>query len=146
MPPGTGDIALTLSQMLPLTGAVVVCTPQDVALLDAVKAIAMFRKVNIPVLGMVENMSGFVCPDNGKRYDIFGSGGARRRAEELQVPFLGDVPIHMSIRENGDSGQTLANYNDPAVAPYLDRIVRQLARNVAARAASQPILPQLPVL
>jgi ATP-binding protein involved in chromosome partitioning len=111
-----------------------------------VKAIAMFRKVNIPVLGMVENMSGFVCPDNGKRYDIFGSGGARRRAEELQVPFLGDVPIHMSIRENGDSGQTLANFNDPAVAPYLDRIVRQLARNVAARAASQPILPQLPVL
>ncbi len=76
MPPGTGDIALTLSQMLPLTGAVVVCTPQDVALLDAVKAIAMFRKVNIPVLGMVENMSYFICPDCGKRYDIFGSGGA----------------------------------------------------------------------
>ena len=73
MPPGTGDIALTLSQLLPLTGAVVVCTPQDVALLDAVKAIAMFRKVNIPMLGMVENMSYFLCPDNGKRYDIFGS-------------------------------------------------------------------------
>ncbi|HEX4132216.1 MAG TPA: Mrp/NBP35 family ATP-binding protein, partial [Pirellulales bacterium] len=80
MPPGTGDIALTLSQVLPLTGAVVVCTPQDVALLDAVKAIAMFRKVNIPVLGMVENMSYFLCPDNGKRYEIFGSGGARRKA------------------------------------------------------------------
>ena len=76
MPPGTGDVALSLSQLVPLTGAVVVCTPQDVALLDAVKAVAMFRKVNIPVLGMVENMSGFVCPDCGKRYDIFGSGGA----------------------------------------------------------------------
>ncbi|HVT26897.1 MAG TPA: Mrp/NBP35 family ATP-binding protein, partial [Lacipirellulaceae bacterium] len=80
MPPGTGDIALTLSQLLPLTGAVVVCTPQDVALLDAVKAIAMFRKVNIPMLGMVENMSYFVCPNCGQRYDIFGSGGAKRRA------------------------------------------------------------------
>ena len=98
MPPGTGDIALTLSQLLPLTGAVVVCTPQEVALLDAVKAIAMFRKVNIPILGMVENMSGFICPDCGKRYDIFGSGGARRKAEELNVPFLGEVPINMQIR------------------------------------------------
>ncbi|MEM6329986.1 MAG: Mrp/NBP35 family ATP-binding protein, partial [Planctomycetota bacterium] len=80
MPPGTGDIALTLSQLLPLTGAVVVCTPQEVALLDAVKAIAMFRKVNIPLLGMVENMSYFLCPDNGKRYDIFGTGGAKAKA------------------------------------------------------------------
>ena len=77
MPPGTGDIALTLSQLLPLTGAVVVCTPQQVALLDAVKAMAMFQKVNIPLLGMVENMSGFVCPDCEKRYDIFGSGEPR---------------------------------------------------------------------
>ncbi len=77
LPPGTGDISLTLSQLLPLAGAVVVCTPQDVALLDAVKAIAMFRKVNIPLLGLVENMSYFLCPDNGKRYDIFGHGGAR---------------------------------------------------------------------
>ena len=83
MPPGTGDIALTLSQLLPLSGAVVVCTPQDVALLDAVKAVAMFRKVNIPILGMVENMSGFLCPDCGKRYDIFGSGGAKQRASDL---------------------------------------------------------------
>src|SRR5207247_10685343 len=110
MPPGTGDIALTLSQILPLTGAVVVCTPQDVALLDVVKAIAMFRKVNIPVLGMVENMSGFISPDTGKRYDIFGSGGARTRAEEPAVPFLGDVPINIQIRGNGDEGKTAANF------------------------------------
>ncbi|MCA9268817.1 MAG: Mrp/NBP35 family ATP-binding protein, partial [Planctomycetales bacterium] len=98
MPPGTGDVALSLSQLLPITGAVVVCTPQQVALLDAVKAISMFRTVKIPVLGMVENMSGFVCPDCGKRYDIFGSGGAKAKAEEMGVPFLGDVPLHMSIR------------------------------------------------
>src|SRR3954463_11615862 len=109
MPPGTGDIALTLSQLLPLTGAVVVCTPQDVALLDAVKAIAMFRKVHIPILGMVENMSYFICPDCGKRYDIFGSGGAERRAQEMQIPFLGEVPINISIRVHGDEGRTSAN-------------------------------------
>ncbi len=108
MPPGTGDIALTLSQLLPLSGAVVVCTPQDVALLDAVKAIAMFRKVNIPILGMVENMSYFLCPDNGKRYDIFGSGGAKKKAVELDIPFLGELPINIQIRVRGDEGASPA--------------------------------------
>ena len=121
MPPGTGDIALTLSQLLPLTGAVVVCTPQDVALLDAVKAIAMFRKVHIPMLGMVENMSYFLCPDCGKRYDIFGSGGAKRRAAELDVPFLGEVPINIGIRERGDAGETGGNFDDEATAELLPR-------------------------
>jgi ATP-binding protein involved in chromosome partitioning len=146
MPPGTGDIALTLSQMLPLSGAVVVCTPQDVALLDAVKAIAMFRKVNIPVLGMVENMSGFICPDCHKRYDIFGSGGARRRAEELSVPFLGDVPLNMQIRVHGDAGTTGGNFDDPLVAPYLEKIVAALVRSLAQSAlVRQPTL-QLPSL
>src|SRR6478736_7998732 len=135
MPPGTGDIALTLSQILPLTGAVVVCTPQDVALLDAVKAIAMFRKVNIPMLGMVENMSYFICPDCGKRYDIFGSGGAKRRAEELNVPFLGEVPLNMQIRVKGDEGSTFGNFDDPIVGPYLERIVTTLVRNRASAAA-----------
>jgi ATP-binding protein involved in chromosome partitioning len=135
MPPGTGDIALTLSQLLPLTGAVVVCTPQDVALLDAVKAIAMFRKVNIRVLGMVENMSGFVCPDCGKRYDIFGSGGARRRAEELGVPFLGEVPIQMQIRVAGDAGKAGDSLADPSVAPHFETICRQLVRNISQTAA-----------
>ena len=121
MPPGTGDIALTLSQLLPLTGAVVVCTPQDVALLDAVKAIAMFRKVNIPLLGMVENMSYFICPDCGKRYDIFGSGGAKRRAAELDVPFLGEVPINIGIRQRGDAGETGGNFTDEAIGRLLPR-------------------------
>ena len=146
MPPGTGDIALTLSQMLPLTGAVVVCTPQDVALLDAVKAIAMFRKVNIPVLGMVENMSGFICPDCGKKYDIFGSGGARKRAAELNVPFLGEVPLNMQIRVHGDAGTTPANFDDRIVAPYLTKLVTTLSRNLAQSAAERPPMLQLPVL
>lgn len=146
MPPGTGDVALTLSQLLPLTGAVVVCTPQEVALLDAIKAISMFHTVNIPILGMVENMSGFLCPDNNKRYDIFGKGGARQKAEELGIPFLGDVPITMSIREHGDSGVTNQNFDDPQVAPYLEKICAALVRNLAAKAAAAPPMVSLPVL
>ena len=146
MPPGTGDIALTLSQLLPLTGAVVVCTPQDVALLDAVKAVAMFKKVNIPMLGIVENMSYFLCPDNGKRYDIFGSGGARQKAEALEVPFLGEVPIHIPIRERGDAGETDGNYTDQESAPYFERICFSLAQNIATSKAADPPMPSLSVL
>lgn len=146
MPPGTGDIALTLSQLLPLTGAVVVCTPQQVALLDAIKAIAMFKKVHIPLLGMVENMSGFVCPDCNKRYDIFGRGGAEAKSKELDVPFLGDIPIHMSIRSQGDAGAMNATYDEEVVRPYLERIVAQLVRNLAARVKAEPPLPKLSVL
>ena len=146
MPPGTGDIALTLSQILPLTGAVVVCTPQDVALIDAVKAIAMFRKVSIPILGVVENMSYFLCPDNGKRYEIFGSGGARAKAEELDVPFLGETPIQIPIRERGDRGETAGNLNDSESAPYFQRIAYNLVHNLAANRAVEPPLPTLSVL
>ena len=146
MPPGTGDIALTLSQLLPLTGAVVVCTPQDLALLDAVKAIAMFRKVQIPVLGMVENMSYFLCPNCDKRYDIFGSGGAERRADELSIPFLGEVPIHISIRANGDAGQTSRDFDDPATAGFFEEICHRLVRNLADAHRRKPPLPSLPVL
>ncbi len=149
MPPGTGDIALTLSQLLPLTGAVVVCTPQDVALLDAEKAITMFRKVNIPVLGMVENMSYFLCPDNGKRYDIFGHGGAQKRAHELNVPFLGEVPINIQIRINGDEGRTGENFADEASRECLEQIAYRLVRNLADKLTSgnePPPLPSLSVL
>ena len=145
MPPGTGDIALTLSQLLPLSGAVVVCTPQDVALLDAVKAVAMFRKVNIPVLGMVENMSGFVCPDCGKRYDIFGSGGARRRAEELHIPFLGEVPINIQIRVLGDEGRTMATLDDPTVGPGLLALCQTVVRNLSSQPTETGPLPVLSV-
>ncbi|MGI9456675.1 MAG: P-loop NTPase [Aeoliella sp.] len=146
MPPGTGDIALTLSQLLPLTGAVVVCTPQDVALLDAVKAIAMFDKVNIPMLGVVENMSYFLCPDNGKRYDIFGSGGARDKAIELDVPFLGEVPINIAIRERGDAGETAGNMTDEETTRYFQTITTQMVRNIIARRGDQPAMAALPVL
>ena len=122
MPPGTGDVAISLSQLLPLSGAVVVCTPQDVALLDAVKAIAMFRKVNIDVLGMVENMSFFLCPNCNARHEIFGSGGARRRAAELDVPFLGEVPICIELRVAADEGKAGAAFDVPAARPYLEAI------------------------
>jgi len=146
MPPGTGDIALTLSQSIPLTGAVVVCTPQQLALIDATKAIAMFRKVNIPVLGMVENMSGFICPDCDKRYDIFGSGGAGQEAQRLEIPLLGEIPIHIDIRVRGDAGQSSANFEDDIVAGYYNEIVLALLRNQAAESGENPDRPQLPVL
>ena len=146
MPPGTGDIALTLSQLIPLSGCVIVCTPQKVALLDAVKAISMFRKVNIPVLGMVENMSGFVCPDCDKRYDIFGRGGAKSRAAELNVPFLGDIPIVSSIREHGDAGTSQNNLDDDGSAQYIETMIYNLVNNMATAAADQPPQVQLPVL
>ncbi len=142
----TGDIALSLSQILPLTGAVVVCTPQDVALLDAVKAIAMFRRVNIPVLGMVENMSYFLCPDNGKRYDIFGTGGAQRKAAELNAPFLGEVPINIQIRVNGDEGKLAGNFTNTETAPYFEGIVAALARQLRQTMRTTKPLPTLSIM
>ena len=104
MPPGTGDAQLTMAQRVPLAGAVIVSTPQDIALLDARKGLNMFRKVNVPVLGIVENMSFFHCPKCGERSDIFGHGGARADAEAYGVDFLGEVPLHMAIRSAGDGG------------------------------------------
>ncbi|MEM6798085.1 MAG: Mrp/NBP35 family ATP-binding protein [Planctomycetota bacterium] len=146
MPPGTGDIALTLSQLLPLTGAVVVCTPQDVALLDAVKAIAMFRKVNIPLLGVVENMSYFQCPGCDQRFDVFGTGGAKAKAAEMNVPFLGEVPLNIGIRQRGDSGQTAGNLSDEATSEYFQGITRRMVRGIADARAEAPPMPSLPVL
>ncbi|HEY2410730.1 MAG TPA: Mrp/NBP35 family ATP-binding protein [Pirellulaceae bacterium] len=146
MPPGTGDIALSLSQVLPVTGSVIVCTPQQVALLDAERAISMFHTVNIPILGMVENMSGFICEKCGQRYDIFGSGGARAKAEELGVPFLGEVPLNMQIRTSGDAGDMLSNFDNPIVGPALEKIASSLVRNLAQSAAASPPMMQLPVL
>jgi len=105
MPPGTGDAQLTMAQQVPLRGAVIVSTPQDLALIDARRGIAMFRRVNVPVLGIVENMSTFICPHCGTRSDIFGHGGARHEAERLGVPFLGEVPLAIDIREKSDAGQ-----------------------------------------
>ena len=146
MPPGTGDVALSLSQLLPITGAVVVCTPQEVALIDAIKAVAMFEKVKIPVVGMIENMSSFICPDNGKRYDIFGKGGAKKYAEQAGIEFLGEIPINIQLRERGDAGEMAANFDDPNVAPFLEELAVTMCRTIAKRAAENPVTPQLPVL
>ncbi|MEM8838287.1 MAG: iron-sulfur cluster carrier protein ApbC [Pseudomonadota bacterium] len=107
MPPGTGDAQLTMAQQVPLSGAVIVSTPQDLALIDARKGLNMFRKVDVPLLGIVENMSYFLCPNCGERSDIFGHGGARGEAERIGVPFLGEVPLHMRIRETSDLGSPI---------------------------------------
>jgi ATP-binding protein involved in chromosome partitioning len=130
MPPGTGDAQLTMAQQVPLKGAVIVSTPQDLALIDARRGVAMFKRVNVPVLGVVENMSYFLCPDCGTRSDIFGHGGARHEADRLGVPFLGEVPLHMTIREKSDAGL-------PVVATEPDgphaKIYREIAANVLAQ-------------
>jgi len=141
MPPGTGDAQLTMAQQVPLKGAVIVSTPQDLALIDARRGIAMFRRVNVPVLGIIENMSMFICPHCGTRSDIFGHGGARREAERLGVPFLGEVPLAMDIREKSDAGA-------PVVATEPDGPHAKIFREIAARvrdgfmAASRPA-PQI---
>ena len=113
LPPGTGDAQLTLTQKVPLTGAVIVSTPQDVALIDARKGLAMFRKVNVPVLGMIENMSGFCCPNCGTETDIFKSDGARRTADVLGTPFLGTIPLDPAIVHGGDDGAPVSTVEGP---------------------------------
>lgn len=130
LPPGTGDIQLTLVQTIPLTGAVIVTTPQDISLADARKGFAMFERVNVPVLGMVENMSSYVCSHCGHREDIFDTGGGRRAAEELGVPFLGDIPLVTNIRQSGDAGTPIAADDRH---PQQAEIFRSIARNMAAQ-------------
>jgi ATP-binding protein involved in chromosome partitioning len=141
MPPGTGDAQLTMAQQVPLAGAVIVSTPQDLALIDARKGLNMFRKVDVPVLGIVENMSYFIAPDTGKRYDIFGHGGARREAERVGVTFLGEVPLEMRIRETSDEGA-------PVVASEPDgphaRIYRDIAAKVSERLAAEQQASETP--
>ncbi len=130
MPPGTGDAQLTMAQTVPLDGAVIVSTPQDLALIDARRAVSMFEKVKVPVLGVVENMSYFLCPKCGERSDIFAHGGARHEAETLNVPFLGEVPLHMAIRETSDAGRPVVA-TDPDSAHA--KIYRDIAAGVMAR-------------
>ena len=127
MPPGTGDVQLTMAQQVPLAGAIIVSTPQDLALIDARKGLNMFRKVDVPVLGIIENMSFFVCPKCGERSDIFGHGGAKLEAEKLGIPFLGGVPLHMDIRKTSDEGQ-------PIVATSPNGPHAQIYRDIATRA------------
>jgi ATP-binding protein involved in chromosome partitioning len=128
MPPGTGDAQLTLAQSVPLAGAVIVSTPQDLALIDARRGVTMFRKVDVPVLGVVENMSYFLCPHCGGRSDIFAHGGARHEAERLGVPFLGEIPLTLAIREHSDAGRPIVatEPQSPHAAAY--RAVAQAVR------------------
>jgi len=170
LPPGTGDVPLTLSQALPLTGAVVVCTPQEVALLDATRAVSMFRQLKVPMLGMVENMSFFdvqaylqerggpraqqLLAANGlfeapgdERAYLFGRGGARKKAEQLGVPFLGEVPLNINVRERGDEGKLKDALAPGSLArPYLLGVVEQLAAQVSIQNIKTPKMPKLEIL
>jgi ATP-binding protein involved in chromosome partitioning len=139
MPPGTGDAQLTMAQQVPLKGAVIVSTPQDLALIDARRGIAMFRRVNVPVLGIVENMSTFICPQCGARSDIFGHGGARREAERLGVPFLGEVPLDIAIREKSDAGSpVVATVPEGIHAEYYRAIAKRVRDGLAATSRPAP--------
>ena len=145
MPPGTGDAQLTMAQSTPLAGAVIVSTPQDLALIDARRGIAMFRKVEIPIIGVVENMSTFICPHCGQASDIFGHGGARAEAERLGVPFLGEVPLEMEIRELSDAGRPVVTSrpDGPSAAAYAriaDGVRARLAGGTGARPAPRIVI------
>lgn len=139
MPPGTGDVQLTMAQQTPIAGAVIVSTPQDLALIDARRAVAMFQKVEAPILGVIENMSYFLCPHCGGRSEIFSHGGARHDAEQMGVPFLGEAPLDMKIRETSDSGRPVvgAEPDSPQAAVYLNLAakVKTLLETTKQRAA-----------
>ncbi len=144
MPPGTGDAQLTMAQQVPLRGAVIVSTPQDLALIDARRGIAMFRRVDVPVLGIVENMSYFVCPECGTRTDIFAHGGARHEAERLGVPFLGEVPLHMQIRELSDAGRpVVVTEPDGAHAAAYRAIARAVKEQLEGPAGAGRAAPKI---
>lgn len=142
MPPGTGDAQLTMAQQVPLAGAVVVSTPQDLALIDARKAIAMFEKVSVPVLGIVENMSTFICPDCGNRHDIFGHGGARADAERFGVPFLGEIPLEIAIRTQSDAGAPVTAALPDSASAGAYRTIAETVRDALA-AGSQKDAPAI---
>ncbi len=135
MPPGTGDIQLTLSQKVPVTGAIIVTTPQDIALLDARKGLKMFEKVGIPILGIVENMSTYICPSCGHTEAIFGTGGGEKMCQDFQVPFLGSLPLNLSIREQSDAGcPPVVAEPDGAISASYKLIARRVAIQIASLA------------
>jgi ATP-binding protein involved in chromosome partitioning len=143
MPPGTGDVQLSLAQLVPVQGAVLVTTPQAVAVADVRRALRMFETVAIPILGIVENMSYFIAPDTGNRYDIFGAGGGERLAEMYHVPFLGAIPLGISVREAGDSGRpvVVSEPDSPQALAF-----RRLAEEVARQVSIEAMKPELVVL
>jgi len=136
MPPGTGDAQLTLAQNVPLKGAVIVSTPQDLSLIDARRGLAMFTKVNVPVLGIIENMSYFQCPHCGTRSDIFGHGGARHEAERLGVAFLGEVPLDISIRSTSDAGTPIVESEPEGPHAAIYRALATKVRDVLKGASA----------
>ena len=143
MPPGTGDVQLSLAQLVPVQGAVVVTTPQEVSISDVRRAVKMFEQVNVPVLGVIENMSYFVAPDTGNRYNIFGQGGGRKLAEEYSLNFLGQVPLGMEVREGGDTGVpvVIAAPDSPQAGAF-----RKVAEEVARQVSIEAMKPELVVL
>jgi len=139
LPPGTGDVQLTLVQKIPISGAVIVTTPQAVALADAVKGLRMFQEVKTSILGIVENMSGFVCPCCHETTDIFGSGGGKRTAEQYEVPLLGQIPIEPAVREGGDTGRpVVVGHPDSATAQAFNHLAERVAARLASDAATAP--------
>jgi ATP-binding protein involved in chromosome partitioning len=130
LPPGTSDASMSMAQEAPIAGAVIVSTPQDVSIEDAMKAVAMFEKLDVPVFGMIENMSYFIAPDTGKQYDIFGHGGAERAADELGIDFLGEIPIEPAVREGADAGVPVV-YSSPESNSA--KAIQAIAGNIAAR-------------
>jgi ATP-binding protein involved in chromosome partitioning len=143
MPPGTGDAQLTMAQQVPLAGAVIVSTPQDLALIDARRGVAMFKRVNVPILGVIENMSYFVCPDCGTRSDIFGHGGAQHEAERLKVPFLGAVPLDMVIRETSDAGLPVVATQPDGPHAKVYRAIAQKLRDALAGPGAGRVAPKI---
>ena len=141
LPPGTGDVQLTLCQSIPLTGAAIVSTPQDVALKVAQKAITMFTRLNTPVLGVIENMAHYVCPQCGAHDDVFGSGGARRAAERLEIPFLGEIPLATVIRTQSDAGRPVVLDRASPFAAAYRAVAERLAAQVSIRAMQRELTP-----
>jgi ATP-binding protein involved in chromosome partitioning len=147
MPPGTGDAQLTMAQQVPLAGAVIVSTPQDIALIDARKGLNMFRKVNVPVLGIIENMSLFICPNCGHESHIFSHGGAKEVASELGMDFLGEIPLDIEIRETSDSGKPIvaSNPDSPHAKAYVaiaERIWRKVSEGLSGGRSAPKIIMQ----
>ncbi len=147
LPPGTGDVPLTLAQSIPMTGAVVVCTPQDVALLDAVRAVRMYQKLQVPCIGIIENMSYYLCPHCGHRDEIFSHGGAEKAAADLNVPFLGGIPLNVQIRIHCDAGTPEAHFSggDPEVAAAIQSVVRAMAGRISVKNMLQVAQPTLTI-
>jgi len=147
LPPGTGDVPLSLAQSIPMTGAVVICTPQDVALVDARRAVRMYQQLNVPCLGIIENMSYYLCPKCGHRDELFDHGGAAQAAKELDIPFLGEIPLNTKLREFGDAGTPEKTFTDcdDYVAEAVNKVVQNAAGQISIRSSLKTPAPTLSI-